>query len=133
MTATINPKIAARLADDWLVKKAELTAAQDAEMTARLLLIGSIFQDPDVGTNTYELEDGRLVKYINAFERSIQADREFDTWFASQVANGKLKEELVNYKPVLVGKEYNKLDKQKKALMSKYVITKPKSAQVTVA
>jgi hypothetical protein len=125
-----NPITQAMLST-WYKMAQELKKLKTKEILLRKDIFGKAFPDPKEGTNNYGLDDGYVLK------GQYQLTRDIDEG-AFNALKEKLREEkinpdlLVQYKPSLVKKEYNKLTDEQKQLFDQCLIVKPGSPSLEI-
>lgn len=115
----------------WYDMQAKLKDLKTKEMALRKSLFGYYFPNPVEGTNDYELEDGYVLKGKYPIERGVE-DARFRASLEEIRGQGINPESLVNYKPSLIKKNYNKMTDEERGYFDQFLIIKPGSPSMEV-
>lgn len=131
MDETPDNPVTQAVLSTWYKMAQELKKLKTKEILLRKEIFYNAFPKPHEGTNNYDLDDGYVLKGRYSLERSIDEG-------AFNALKEKLREEkinpdvLVQYKPSLVKKEYNKLTEEQKQLFDQCLIVKPGSPSLEI-
>jgi hypothetical protein len=125
-----NP-ISKELLSSWYTMAKELKVLRAKEILLRKQIFGHAFPNPHEGTNNFDLDDGYVLKGTYSLDRSVDEG-------AFSSLKEKLREEAINpdklvqWKPSLVRKEYNKLTEDQKHLFDQCLTMKPGSPSLEI-
>lgn len=120
-----------KLLGDWYKMNDELKRLRAKEMALRQTLFAHYFPVPEEGTNSYELPDGWVLKGKHTINRTI----DLGALVALQPQfkeRGLSVDKLVESKPSLVKREYNKLTAEERHLFDQALVVKPGSPALEV-
>lgn len=115
----------------WYEMAAQLKKLKAQEILLRKKIFGAAFPDPDEGTNNYDLADGYVLKGKHTIQRDID-EGAFGALKEKLREEKIIPEDLVQYKPSLVKREYNKLTEEEKQLFDQCLIVKPGSPALEI-
>ena len=116
---------------EWYRLQDELKKIKASEMLLRQKIFGAYFPSPAEGTNSAPLAEGWVLKGKHTINREIDpgAFGAMKTRFAEA---GIRADDLVQYKPSLVLKEYRTLTKEQHQLFDQCLIVKPGSPALEI-
>lgn len=115
----------------WYVMQQELAKLRASEMILRKRIFEHFFPVPEEGTNSVDLADGWVLKGKHTITRNVDQA-------ALQVLSEKFREEgmnpdaLIEQKPTLVKRAYNKLTDKQRHLFDQALIVKPGSPALEI-
>lgn len=115
----------------WFEMHTQLKALRAKEMTLRKKIFDGAFPDPKEGTNNYELSDGYMLKGQYKLERHIDQGA-LDALKDKLREQGVNPDELVQYKPSLVTRQYRTLTEEQLKLFDQCLIVKPGSPSLEI-
>lgn len=116
---------------EWYRLQEQLKKIKASEMLLRQKIFGAYFPSPAEGTNSAPLADGWILKGKHTINREIDpgALGALKTRFAEA---GIRADDLVQYKPSLVLKEYRTLTDEQHQLFDQCLIVKPGSPALEI-
>jgi len=129
----------------WEAKSLELAALKEQEMTIRKKIFGLKFQNPREGTNSFDYGEGYSLSGQHKLTRSFiipeglpgsngreptiidAVDAMIDELRQLSNEAGYKVERLVKWSPSLSASEYRELTEKERAVVDKYIQTKPGS------
>lgn len=116
---------------EWYRLQEQLKKIKASEMLLRQKIFGCYFPSPAEGTNSAPLADGWILKGKHTINREIDpgAFGAMKTRFAEA---GIRADDLVQYKPSLVLKEYRTLTEEQHQLFDQCLIVKPGSPALEI-
>lgn len=110
----------------WYQLQLELKRIKASEMLMRMKIFKHYFPAPAEGTNTAPLADGYVIKATYPITRDVDPGA-LQALKDTLLEQGVRADELVQYKPSLVVKEYRTLTAEQQHLFDQCLIIKPGS------
>lgn len=114
----------------WKEMADELRILRKAEMELRRTLFAHAFPNPTEGTNTLPLSRGWVLKGQYGLDRNI--DEAALTTMLDDLREQEIPEDIVQRKPLLVKKVYNKLTDVQRQVFDQCLIIKPSSPSMEI-
>lgn len=125
-----NP-LTTQLIGAWYKLAEQLKKLKSSEYLMRQEIFKKAFPKPKEGTNNYGLDDGYVLKGNHVLNRNI--DEGAFKALKEQLLEAEVKiDDLVEYKPSLVKREYNKLTESQRKIFDQCLVIKPGSPSLEV-
>lgn len=115
----------------WYELKKQLASLKTQESLMRRKIFGHCFPEPTEGTNSYELPDGYVLKGTHVLNRDVDRGA-LDAGRTMLQEHGLNVDKLLDFKPSLVKREYNKLTAEEKKVFDQILIVKEGSPQLEI-
>jgi hypothetical protein len=130
MTETV--KTFEQLLTEWEDLKKQIAALSENEKTLRKVLFDAAFPEAKEGTNTRELIDGRKVKGVKKFNRSVDEAAVAAVLSELRKFNSVIPEQVFPISYSLSLSNYKKLTQEARTVADRAIITKPATPTLEV-
>lgn len=115
----------------WYTLQEDLKRVKSAELLLRQKIFGAYFPAPKEGTNDVPLDGGYVLKGKYSILREVDPGA-VRALMDELIATGVRPDELVQYRPSLVLKEYRTLTEEQRHLFDQCLIIKPGSPALEI-